>query len=163
MHCPVIITVCISIKGVLPPLEWSAFFSPFIKNPISHCKLWSLVFLNQFLNPLSFLSHTISRRAPRRDIPQVNAYQARQDPTPSSQRVPSVSRSHATYFERALKTHATNSKFLKKANIYAKFFFRLLLCQPFFPSPFASRFVVVDQSPVSFVELPFFHTGRMTT
>ena len=48
-----------------------------------------------------------------------------------------------------------------KANFYAKYSFRPSLCQTSFLSPFASHFVVVDQSSVSSVELLFFHTIRV--
>ena len=112
MHCPVILTICISIKGVLPPLKWSPFSSPFIKFQSLAMNISLLPSLtNSFV--LSPLVCILSCHALRCDILQVNAYQTCQDPTPSSQRISSTLRSHTTYFERALKTHATHSKLLK--------------------------------------------------
>ena len=156
MRCPVIITVCISIKGVLPPLEWSAFL-PLHKIPTSCPVHWSLVFFIRLLNPLS--SHTYIKSS------RVKARQS------SSQRVPSASRSHAiktTHIKRIkISRHLFRARVedsrhaLKviKAYFYAKYSFRPSLCQTSFLSPSASHFVVVDQSSISSVELPFFHSG----
>ena len=76
MHCPMILTICISIKGALPPLKWSAFFPPFIKFQSLAVNIGLLPSLtNSFV--LSPLICILSHHTLRRNIPQVNAFQVR--------------------------------------------------------------------------------------
>ena len=138
-------------------LSNGALFLPLHKIPTSCPVHWSLVFFIRLLNPLS--SHTYIKSS------RVKARQS------SSQRVPSASRSHAiktTHIKRIkISCHLFRARVedsrhaLKviKAYFYAKYSFRPSLCQTSFLSPSASHFVVVDQSSVSSVELPFFHNG----
>ena len=85
--CLVILTICTSIKGVFPPLKWSVVLSPPQKIQISHCEHQQFCFFNQILHPLSSCSS-----------PKSLCIKARH---PSSQHIPSASRSHATYFKCA--------------------------------------------------------------
>ena len=140
-------------------LSNGAVFVPLHKIPTTCPVHWSLVFFIRLLNPLSFHTHIKSSRV-----------KARQS---SSQRVPSASRSHAiktTHIKRIkISRHLFRARVedsrhaLKviKAYFYAKYSFRPSLCQTSFLSPSASHFVVVDQSSVSSVELPFFHTVKL--
>ena len=129
------------------------FFFPLHKIPTSCLEHRSLVFLIQFLNPLSSRTYIKSSRVKVRHS--------------SSQRVPSASRSHAiktTHIKRIkisrhlFRARVEDSRHVLKvikAYFYAKYSFHPSLCQTSFPSPSASHFVVVDQSSVSSVELPF--------
>ena len=112
MCCLVILTICVSIKGVLPPLEWSACSSPIIKFQSLTVNIGLSSSLTNSFIPFP-LVHLLSHRTLRCKIPQVNAYQTHQNAMLLSQCIPSVSRSHATYFKHALNTRATHSKFLK--------------------------------------------------
>ena len=134
-------------------------FFPHHKIPISYCEHWSFIFFNQFLHPLSSCtsiksSHTKVQNSSSQCIPNTSKCHAIKSMHTKCVKIP------CHLFQACVK-YSCHALKVFKTNIYAKYFFHLPLCWTSFPSPFASHFVVVDQSSISSVKLSFFHSSHI--